>query len=238
MQTISLLFSLLNFIMASAPNIQTALFTSSELLSRPWLPDLTQMINASYLVMHTEKIQFSDKKIRLRSDSELTEELGPDGFTAVAFVSNAPDSLEVVGTASMKPWKDDGLWTSHDGDSSDCSEEETVDDKVEQIFQTHACPGDYELAVVAIPPDSRFRGKGIAGRLVKVCEDELLRRRDEDGKGNVPARIMIRVAKENAGEYWLKQGFTVVGSQKCPKGFWDAAEEFTMWAMVRELSLK
>ncbi|CAI7642059.1 unnamed protein product [Penicillium pancosmium] len=217
--------------MNSAPTIQTALFTSAELLSQSWLSDLTRMINASYLVMHTEKIQFSQNKIRLLSDSELTEELGPDGFTAVAFASSGPDSLEVVGTASMKPWKDDGLWESHDYDGfSDDSSEEVVNDKVNQIFQKHACPGDYELAVVAIPPDARFRGKGMAGRLVKVCEDELLRRRSESGKESVPARIMIRVAKENSGDYWLKQGFEV--------GFWDAAEEFTMWAMVRELSLK
>ncbi|KAJ5391826.1 hypothetical protein N7509_007316 [Penicillium cosmopolitanum] len=224
--------------MNSAPTIQTALFTSAELRKQPWLSDLTRMINASYLVMHTEKIQFSQDKIRLLSDSKLTEELGPNGFTAVAFASSGPDSLEVVGTASMKPWKDDGLWESHDYDDfSDESSEEVVNDKVDQIFQKHACPGDYELAVVAIPPDARFRGKGMAGRLVNVCEDELLRRRSESGKGSVPARIMIRVAKENSGDYWLKQGFKVVGSQKCPKGFWDAAEEFTMWAMVRELSL-
>lgn len=225
--------------MDSAPTIQTALFTSAELLSQPWLSDLTQMINASYLVMHTEKIQFSDDKIRLRSDSQLTEELGPDGFTAVAFVSSGSDSLEVVGTASMKQWKDDGLWSPHDDeDFSDDSLEEKVNDRVDRIFEKHVCPGDYELAVVAIPPDPRFRGKGIAGRLVKSCEDELLRRRRESGKETSAARIMIRVAKENSGNYWLKQGFTVVGSQKCPKGFWDSAEEFTMWAMVRELSPK
>lgn len=222
--------------MDSAPTIQTALFTSAELLSQPWLSDLTRMINASYLVMHTEKIQFSHDKIRLLSNSELTEELGPDGFTAVAFASSGPDSLEVVGTASMKPWKDDGLWEPHrDDDFSDDSSEEVINKKTDQIF--HACSGDYELAVVAIPPDARFRGKGMAGRLVKVCEDELLRRRSESGNGNVPARIMIRVVKENAGDYWLKQGFRVVGSQKRPKGFWDAAEGFTMSAMVRELKL-
>jgi hypothetical protein len=47
---------------------------------------------------------------------------------------------------------------------------------------------------------------------------------------------MIRITKEDSGAYWLKQGFTVVGSQRCPKGHWDSLEEFTMWAMVRELS--
>lgn len=88
---------------SSGPTIQTALFTSAELLSQPWISGLTQMVNASYLVMDKEKIKFSENKIRLRSDSELTEELGPNGFTAVAFVSSEPGCLEIVGTASMKP---------------------------------------------------------------------------------------------------------------------------------------
>ncbi|KAJ5224886.1 uncharacterized protein N7469_008389 [Penicillium citrinum] len=224
---------------SSGPTIQTALFTSAELLSQPWISGLTQMVNASYLVMDKEKIKFSENKIRLRSDSELTEELGPNGFTAVAFVSSEPGCLEIVGTASMKPWKDDGLWRPYDEEeSSDSSGEDTLNEKVDRIFQKHACPGDYELAVVALPPGPRFRGKGLAGRLIQICEDELLRRHSQGLKKGLPARIMIRVAKENAGEYWLKQGFKVVGSQRCPKGFWDAAEEFTMWAMLRELSPK
>ncbi|KAJ5082391.1 hypothetical protein N7532_011434 [Penicillium argentinense] len=225
--------------MESAPTIHIALFTSTELLTQPWLSDLTRMINASYLVMHTDKTRFSEDKIRLRSDSCLTEELGPDGFTAVAFASGEPDSpAEVVGTASMKLWKDDGLWRPHDDDFSDDSTEELVNDQVEEIFRGHACPGDYELTVVAIPPNPRFRGKGIAGRLIRVCEEELIRRRKLSGKDDTPARIMIRVAKENSGEYWLKQGFVTVGSQRCPEGFWDSAEAFTMWAMIRELGTK
>ncbi|OQE15491.1 hypothetical protein PENSTE_c028G01010 [Penicillium steckii] len=224
----------------NGPIIQTALFTSAELLSQPWISGLTEMVNASYLVMDKEKIKFSENKIRLRSDSELTEELGPSGFTAVAFVSTEPGCLEIVGTASMKPWKDDGLWRPYNEEEelSDSSSEDNVNQKLDQIFQKHACPGDYELAVVALPPGTRFRGKGLAGRLIQVCEEELLRRQSQSGKKGSPARIMIRVAKENAGDYWLKQGFKVVGSQRCPKGFWDAAEEFTMWAMLRELSPK
>lgn len=222
--------------MESAPTICTALFTSSELLTQPWLPDLTRMINESYLVSHTNKIKFSEDKIRLRTDYELSEELGPDAFTAVAFALNGTDERpEVVGTASMKKWKDDGLWQPHIHDETEPVEEQ-VNKQVDQILEKYACPGDYELAVVALLPDPRFRGKGIAGRLVKLCEEEVLRRRKLHGDITSPVRIMIRVAKENAGDYWQKQGFTAVASQRCPKGFWDAAEEFTMWAMIRELS--
>ncbi|GLI71964.1 hypothetical protein PoHVEF18_000131 [Penicillium ochrochloron] len=223
--------------MDSSPIIHTGLFTSTELLSQPWLPDLTRMINASYMVSHTNKIKYLENKVRLRTDSELSEELGADGFTAVAFVSgDADENVQVIGTASMKPWKDDGLWNplDHDDTSHDPMTEK-LNSEMEQILQHYACPGDYELAVVALPPDPRFRGKGIAGRLVKACEEEILRRRRHEADGERPVRIMIRVSKENAGDYWLKQGFKTVGSRKCPKGFWDSLEEFTMWAMIREL---
>jgi GNAT superfamily N-acetyltransferase len=223
--------------MDTGPIIHTELFTSTELLSQPWLPDLTRMINASYMVSHTNKIKYLENKVRLRTDSELSEELGADGFTAVAFFSGeTEEKVQVIGTASMKPWKDDGLWNplDHDDTKHDPMTEK-VNSEMEQILQHYACPGDYELAVVALPPDPRFRGKGIAGRLVKACEEEILRRRRVEANGERPVRIMIRVSKENAGDYWLKQGFKTVGSRKCPKGFWDSLEEFTMWAMIREL---
>lgn len=223
--------------MDSGPKIHTELFTSTELLSQPWLPDLARMINASYVVSHTNKIKYVDNKLRLQSDSQLSEELGADGFTAVAFASSGTDEKpQVIGTASMKLWKDDGLWNPIDDD--DASQEPTrekLNSETEPIVQDYACPGDYELAVVALPPDPRYRGKGIAGRLVKACEVEILRLRGHKVDRERPVRIMIRVSKENAGDYWLKQGFKTVGSRKCPKGFWDSLEEFTMWAMIREL---
>lgn len=97
--------------MGSAPAIHAALFTFSELLTQPWLPDLTRMINESYLASPTSKIKFRDDKLRLRSEDQLSRELGLDGFTVVAFASNNIDEKPtVVGTASMKKWKDDGLW--------------------------------------------------------------------------------------------------------------------------------
>ena len=211
-------------------------YTSSALPSQPWISDFTSMVNASYRVSHTTKIKFSTNKTRLHTDSALSEELGPDGFTAVAFVRDAEDqTIKVVGTASIKKWKDDGLWMP----TTKGGHEESANTRcVDQMLHRQACPGDYELAVVALVPGSQYRGRGIAGRLVRVCEEEVLRRHRVNGKDlSSPIRIMTRVNKEDTGGYWLKQGFTVVGSQRRPKGFWDSLEEFTIWAMVRELSI-
>jgi hypothetical protein len=193
------------------------------------------MVNASYMVNHTNVIKFSTTKKRLQTDSTLAEELGEGGFTVVAFVSNGPDQPdEVIGTASMKKWQDDGQWRPHDEPTSTA---ERVDQDLNQILQKHACLGDYELSTVALPPDPRIRGKGIAGHLVHLCEEEILRRqRASEKTSQSPVRIMIRTVKENNSTYWTKQGFTAVGSRTCPKGFWDTTEPFTMWAMIRELS--
>ncbi|KAJ5204652.1 uncharacterized protein N7498_005531 [Penicillium cinerascens] len=214
--------------MQPKPVIQTELFTSSELLKQPWLPKLTRMINESYLVSHTDKIKFDPGKIRLKSDSELSDELGSDGFTAVAFSDG-----DVVGTASMKPWKDESLWKPLDHFATDAVEDQ-VNDRIDQILNEVSLPGDYELAVVALPPTPQIRGKGIAGRLVKICEEEVLRRRRATGD-NKPVRIMIRVIRENLGDYWRKQGFVPVGAQAGPKA-WETLDPFVMWAMIRELS--
>ncbi|KAJ5753132.1 Acyl-CoA N-acyltransferase [Penicillium odoratum] len=171
------------------------------------------MVNKSYLVSSSSAIKPLDDKTRLNSDSQLSEELGPDGFTAVAF-SHGPDGkVDVIGTASMKKWKDDSLWRPYDATS-----------QTTNLNQT--CVGDFELAVVALLPGA-YRGQGLAGRLVKLCEEEILRRE----RTKSPIRIMIRVSMENNGQYWLKQGFVPIGSKACPKGFWGSTQDFTMWAM-------
>jgi hypothetical protein len=231
--------------MHAVPNFHIKLYTSTELLSQPWLSDLTSMVNSSYCVSHTRKIKFRTDKTRLFSDSQLSKEIGPDGFTAVALVDNGPDQKpRVIGTASLKKWTDDGLWrpyieNGHDVDPVTVTPEDEANQETDHVLKQHACPGDYEIAVVALPPDPRYRGRGLAGHLVRACEEEILRRHRVEGRDlSSPLRMMILVAKEDTGAYWLKQGFTVVGNKKCAIGVWSALEEFNMWAMIRELSVK
>lgn len=91
------------------------------------------MINAGYMFSHTNKIKYVDNKVRLRTDGELSEELGADGFTAEAFASGDADE-KVIGTSSMKPWKDNGLWNTldHDDTSHDPTTEK-LNSEMEQI---------------------------------------------------------------------------------------------------------
>lgn len=168
--------------MQPEPVFHLKLYTPAELLSQPWLSDLTSMVNASYRVSHISNIKFPEDKVRLSSDSQLSKEIGPDGFTAVALVDSGPDHKpEVIGTASLKKWTDDGLWRPCKEDGGDVGSvvaelEDEVNQDMDHVLEQHACLCDYELAVVALPPDLRYRGRGIAGHLVRACEEEVLRR--------------------------------------------------------------
>lgn len=83
------------------------------------------------------------------------------------------NKTEVIGTASMKKWKTDGLWTPTTKDRHDANpvgdEDPANNGFVDRVLRQHACLGDYEISVVALPPDSQYRGKGIPEHLVKAC---------------------------------------------------------------------
>ncbi|KAJ5291228.1 hypothetical protein N7478_000479 [Penicillium angulare] len=219
------------------PNLRIEIFTSTELLTQPWLPKLTQMVNKSYLVNRNSAIKPLSNKVRLSSDAQLSKELGAEGFTAIAFSNTETGETDIIGTASIKEWKDDDLWTLIPFNIS--TEEGELNDENNQTFDKLDRAGEYELSVVTLLP-GKHRGKGLAGLLVKNCYEELLRRERAKVGNNLNRRavpVMIRTSRENNGAYWLKQGFVPVGGRLCPRGFWDAADEFTMWAMRREVLL-
>lgn len=192
------------------------------------------MINESYVISHTNQIQFSVDKIRLRSAQDFVEELGPDGFTAVAINCDGEhEKPEVIGTASMKPWKDDGDWEPCDYGMELGSAFPGQASIPNFGGKQNLGENYYELCVVAISPDPRYRKKGIAKRLMKICEEEASRRQNRETKEQ-NAHIAVRVSKEHAGEYWLKQGFIPIGTRACARGFWESEEDFTMWIMLRE----
>ena len=222
----------------AAPFYRIQIFTQSDLLKQPFLSELREVINASY--RDPGIVPFEEIGTRLKSDTQLIDELEGSGFTAIAFVENA-----IVGTASMKQWmpySEGSIWkpTGHfDPFSADeiFSGGIAVLNSLGESQQT-ICEGDYELAAVAIKPDPQYRRKGIAENLVKACEDELKRRILLGNSATLPrVRIMLKVVREIKGPYWLKKGFRIVGEQYCPPLTWDFKKGFVLWAMERELTL-
>lgn len=211
---------------------ETKIFSTPELLRQPWLPELVQVINDGFGT-NGGPVEFSK---RLHSVAQLREELDESGFTVVAYAAKSDKQSsdsgenEVIGTASVKKWRNDGEWQQY------------VRDHVESGDTNGSgwqdpCDGNYEIALLTVLPGEKYRKRGIADRLVRVCEQEALRRLPLQGENSrKPVRAMIKVVSELNGPYWLKKGFTLVGQKTCPKGTWDSVREFTLWAMFRESS--
>lgn len=76
------------------------IFTREDLLVQPFLPELRTIINASYRDHDINPIG----KIghRIQHDTQIVDEIGANGFTAIVFASD-----EIVGTASVRDWMPD-----------------------------------------------------------------------------------------------------------------------------------
>lgn len=214
-----------------SPSIETQTYSSYELLNQPWLPALTRTINEGFGTN-------GGNMNRLQTDTQLSEELGESGFTVIAYSpkpGEASSDIEIVGTASVKPWVNDGQWQPYIHDSivgSDIGTRAESDGNL----QDDPCDGDYEIALVTIRRGASYRKRGIVDRLLKACEEEIMRRLSANAADSRQTiRTMIKISKEINGPYWTKKGFTPVGQKICPKGIWGSLTEFTMWAMVREL---
>lgn len=221
----------------TTPLYQIKIFTQGELLTQSFLPELREVINESY--RDPGVVPFDDIGTRLKSDTQLTDELTSSGFTAIAF-----SGTSIVGTASMKEWAPHSevcVW------KSPCHFQQF---SAEQIYSGHStvlnnlhdspfslCEGEVELAAVAVKPDPLYRRKGIAEDLVQACEEELKRRMSLVKSDKHSVRVMLKVVSEILGPYWLKKGFRIVGEQYCPPLTWDFKKGFVIWAMERELTL-
>ncbi|KAJ5816246.1 hypothetical protein N7447_008479 [Penicillium robsamsonii] len=221
------------------PAYRIETFTQSELLKQPFLPELWEVINTSYY--DTGDSPFEKTKPRIRSDTQLADELQETGLTAIAFAENA-----IIGTASLKIWTPDSegaVWKAP-GHFEQFSADEifsassTVLDSLHDESQNVPCEGDFELVAIAITPDPRYRRKGISQSLVKACEKELRGKMSAVGSAkSAQSCIMVKSIREVQGSYWLKRGFRVVGESYCPPFTWSYNKGFVLWAMERELSV-
>jgi ribosomal protein S18 acetylase RimI-like enzyme len=212
------------------------IFANRDLLEQAFLSELRAVINASY--RNHEINPIGKIRDRLQTDTQIANEVGDGGFTAIAWAQD-----EIVGTASVKKWdpegfvwKSPGRYTERRADalrslpSAGMENGQSDTDRV-------PCDGDFEVLIVAVKPGERYRKRGIAESLVKACEEELQRRYTSDPYGLSHLRVMLKVVPETNGRYWLKKGFRVVGEAYCPPFTWDLADTFILWAMRRELEV-
>lgn len=206
------------------------IFAQADLLKQPFLPQLRDVINASY---HDPGVAgFEKVNPRLENDTQLAE-LKETGFTAIAFNQD-----EILGTASLRLWEpyaEGAVWKSrgyfeqfHSEDI--CGASSALLNSLDDESHNTVC-GEFELAAVGIVPDLRYRKRGIAEKLVRACEEEVLRR-----TGLSELRITLKVVRQVAGDYWLNKGFRIIGEQYCPPLTWGSKTGFVLWAMERTSS--
>lgn len=184
-------------------------FTSQELAEKEWLPELVHLINDSYLNRKHDPVGHTQP--RLEDEQELLNDLGDTGFTTVAFDADR----KIVATASVKPWKDEGLWIPVEGEHE----------------APQKCPGDYEIILVVVKEDPKYRGKGLSDSLLELCYQTL---REGEEK---PPRLMLKVIQELYGPYWGKKGYQIVAKQRCESGTWGIQKPFTLLAMAQVLPM-
>ncbi|KAJ5083473.1 hypothetical protein N7456_012900 [Penicillium angulare] len=216
-------------------------FTRQDLLSQPFLPELRAVVNTSYRDHSTDPI--GKIGYRIQSDTQVADEIGTSGFTAVAFASN-----EIVGTASVRDWvsEADGITWKPEGyfagksPENACSMEDLGSSVSNSTLDVADCEGDFAVFLVAVKPGEKYRKKGIAEKLVKACEKELQGRFTSSFSqpaDNTHLKIMLKVVREINGEYWLKKGFQIAGECYCPPFTWDLEKAFVLWAMRRDLPI-
>ncbi|CDM31752.1 hypothetical protein DTO013E5_1989 [Penicillium roqueforti] len=221
-----------------SPSYSIETFTQSDLLKQPFLQELQDVINASYY--DTGASSYKKSGLRLKSDTQLADELQETGFTAIAFAQNS-----IIGTASLKisspdpedVWKFPGYSEQFTADEIFSASSAVLDSSGDKHRDAH-WKGGFELVAVAIKPDPRYRRKGIAECLIRACEEELKRRMALVGHIELSRLcITLRSIREIQGAYWLKRGFRVVGEQYYPPFTWGYNQGFVLWAMERQLSV-
>jgi len=183
-------------------------------------------MNAAYRASHVNgPLEYLPASVvRLKSDTQLLDEIGPDAFTIlISSEIKNPAGLKVYGSASAKPFT--GLAAAEHIDEvvrtfKRAAPVEPLDPNIER----------WELMLMAV--DVSLQKQGIAGKLMGMVEDEIRRR--SCGKGR-EVHIILSTMKERNFEYYRKKGFVLTAEKKFEKGVFGSRDGFTLVEMMKKL---
>ena len=196
------------------PNFSVHLYRSTP-TTLPALPpallaSMTACINAAYL--HSDRLikppLFAPDKQRLDERRTVEADLGEHGILAI--ITDDSNDGQVVATAGLKRW---------DGGREQGGK-----------IRVAGSPGPnaWEVRLVAVRPDERLRGKGLASAAISLLEQEALRlakakageaqtngTADETigARASPEVTFWLHVLRESNGPYWTRRGYQVVDSQ-------------------------
>ncbi|KAF1985612.1 hypothetical protein K402DRAFT_394591 [Aulographum hederae CBS 113979] len=210
------------------PNeVFSEIFPATSIPSQPYWPSLHKLYNDAWLSDDPDW-PMPQPFYRLHPDIEkaapqFLRPLGPRGFVALTLVEESDGSRTPIAALSGMPFEGD--WESHRPTKSEAeqSAKESFDAPREDPGPK---PPIWEFNQVATSP--KYRGRGLSSKLIKMAEEEVLRRCEDGNGGRV--RMFVRTIEEVSGPFWRARGYVEVPEMfaKLPEGFthYDKEEGF------------
>ncbi|MCJ1312360.1 hypothetical protein MMC25_006034 [Agyrium rufum] len=254
------------FTLPNAGMCQIDLFANADLPSSNLLPGLYDMLNRAFADGHEgpKGHYLPASRNRLQTIDQFVTDCGPESFSIVisqatpldplvippskegeeAVAESATPNPRVLATASARPWKayvptaerlqpGPGItvfWRPYL-------------DKPSPEHVIH-----WELKLMGVDPS--FQRLGIAGGLMGLIEDEILKRVDAEWTEDLrkgrevgdpqafrDVRLVMQTLKEINYDFYLKHNYYFLCERYWPPGTWDSRDGFTTIYMEKKLRL-
>ena len=254
---------------SSPPNLPSTLITTTHLLSptflnaSPHLPALFTLINLCFNTSHNlpghSYLPFSPTS-RLRTEGQLAEEIGPNGFTLVMLAEDASTETNtgeevnvegqvrergrVIATASAKPYTTppQEITTSGRTSASLFKRQPGTDKELDKYKDLPK----WEILLMVVDPT--LQGHGIATQLMSMTIEEIKWRvvsaashTDTEGteSGASKGRIMLLLSsmQELNESYYAKRGWTTTSVRRFPPGTMESRDGFGVVEMMKIVDL-
>lgn len=198
-----------------------ALLSPQQLRHSPLYPSLFQVINFAFDGGHKKEGLFLVNSKRLRSDTQLFDELSnaPGTFTYIIYYTGTND---VIGTASGKRYLGRVKVVEKDYDEATARA-----NTWKRFGPVPDGTSAWELSTMAVDPS--LQRQGLAGYLMRITEDEIKRRFNALAAGEAegekrPTRLvtMITTIKERNFEFYSRRGFVEDYEMRYEKGWFDS----------------
>jgi len=203
-----------------------SLHSTPELAESPYLPLIRSVINAAYRAgSFNGPLEYLPASVvRLNSETQLLDEIGPDAFTILVNSSmEHPAGLQVYASASARPFT--GL-----ADAGHMDEAVRTFKRSAPIAPMDPNIEQWELLLMAV--DVSLQKQGIAGKLMGMVEDEIRRRSSGNGR---EVHVILSTMKERNFEYYRKKGYVLTAEKKFGKGVHGSRDGFTVAEMMKKL---
>ncbi|KAK2841655.1 hypothetical protein FQN49_006043 [Arthroderma sp. PD_2] len=249
-------------------HLESLVLDAQQLREHPCREPLLALVNKAYY--EGGQAVFSGTSNRFKDLEELLSLMGKYGRCCVLFRMSSGHPVkcwdEPLATAILKPFKEDiiGLPDIKPQPFTPLVRRDDVEDDVEEDYQLHPSLRDgtspigilavtaWEPVSVAVRPDPKLRGQGLASRCLALLEADLCSRvrqaelyasqkRENDRSGYTPRRrkfltLRLRATWEINGDYWQRRGYMPVELRRVPKGVWGARIPFHLTTMTKRIS--